>query len=63
MLPTLKGRKSSASKFDRKDFDQKTLSNAVNLIVYGCQVLKYNKQSKKPVSRIYYLWEEDMEYL
>lgn len=63
MLGKMKGRKSSASKFDRKDFDQRTLSAAVNLIVYGCQVQKYNKSNKKPISRIYYLYEEDMEYL
>ena len=57
------GRKSSASKFDRKEFDHRTLSAAVNLIVYGCHVLKYNKSNRKPITRIYYLFEEDMEYL
>ncbi|CAD8205549.1 unnamed protein product [Paramecium pentaurelia] len=59
----MKGRKSSASKFDRKEFDQRTLSAAVNLIVYGCHVQKYNKSNRKPISRLYYLYEEDMDYL
>lgn len=58
-----KGRTSSASKFDKKEFDTSCLTDAVNLLSYGCKVQKYNKSNGKPIQRMYYICEDDIDYL
>ena len=59
----IRGKRASASQYDKREFDKDHLEAAINLLSYGCEVLKYNKSDKKPIRRIYYIYEDDLDYL
>lgn len=56
-------KRSGASLFDKKEFESHTLNEAINLLTYGCRVIKYHKTSGKFMKRIYYISEDDNDYL
>lgn len=46
----------------KKKFIAGKLNQAINLISYGLFVYKYNRNGKK-IQRVYYIFEDDNEYL
>lgn len=63
MKNTTASRHASLSKFHHQSFDPVNLTKAINLLSYGILLTKHHKANGKPTKRIYYIFEDDSEYL